>query len=145
MRSKVNLDMTVNWIVKRSTLIGVAIFALAGHCPLALSAVDCEKLNASTSQEGDFITGDTAGRVVVGHGRLQFYSAPDYSCKMQGVFILPSEQVDAYSNYNGFTRVIYLGAKKGEPTIGWVRKNRLRANGVGIAPPQPVIKPEDAE
>ncbi|MCA8283389.1 hypothetical protein LGN21_27770 [Burkholderia cepacia] len=139
------IDMTVNLIAKRSALIGVAIFALAGYCPLALSAIDCEKLNASASQEGDFIMGDRAGRVVVGHGRLQFYSAPDYSCKMQGVFILPSEQVDAYSNHDGFTRVIYLGAKKGEPTIGWVRKNRLKANGVGIAPPQPIIKPEDAE
>ncbi|WP_420483619.1 hypothetical protein [Burkholderia cepacia] len=139
------IDMIVNFISKISALIGVAIFALAGYCPLALSAVDCEKLNTSASQDGDFIMGDRAGRVVVGHGRLQFYSAPDYSCKMQGVFILPNEQVDAYSNHSGFTRVIYLGAKKGKPTIGWVRKNRLKANGVGIAPPQPIIKPEDAE
>ena len=139
------IDMNVNFIVKRSTLIGVTIFSLSGYCPIALSAVDCEKLNASASQDGDFIMGDRAGRVVVGHGRLQFYSAPDYSCKMQGVFILPSEQVDAYSNYNGFTRVIYLGAKQGGPTIGWVRKSRLRANGIGIAPPQPIIKPEGAE
>lgn len=137
--------MNVNFIVKRSTLIGVTIFALSGYCPIALSAVDCGKLNASASQDGDFIMGDRAGRVVVGHGRLQFYSAPDYSCKMQGVFILPSEQVDAYSNYNGFTRVIYLGAKQGGPTIGWVRKSRLRANGVGIAPPQPIIKPKGAK
>nr|WP_243771634.1 hypothetical protein [Burkholderia sp. D-99] len=137
--------MNVNGVVKRLALIGAAIFFLIGHCPLALSAVDCEKLNASASQEGDFIMGDKAGRTVVGRGRLQFYSAPDFSCKMQGVFILPSEQVDAYSNYNGFTRVIYLGAKEGGPTIGWVRKSRLKSNGVGIAPPQPIIKPKGAE
>ncbi|MCX4163048.1 MULTISPECIES: hypothetical protein [Paraburkholderia] len=96
----------------------------------------CEKLSGFASKKGVLIPGNEAGRLVTGAGRLQFYSAPDVSCRMSGVFILEGETVDAYSEYGNFTAVGYLNAKSNGPVTGWVRSDRLKPDGVGIAPRQ---------
>ncbi len=33
------------------------------------------------------------GNVVTGAGRLQFYSAPDFHCAMNGVFVIPRDEL----------------------------------------------------
>lgn len=102
----------------------------------ATYAKDCRGLNELALQNEVLVPGADAGRVVIGKGRLQFYSAPDYSCKMPGVFIIERESVDAYAEYEGFTSVVYLGRKQNGPVGGWVRSDRLRPNDLGIAPMQ---------
>jgi len=99
-------------------------------------AADCKTLNELASKNAVLIPGAEAGRVVIGKGRLQFYSAPVYVCKMSGVFIVASQSVDAYAEYGGFTSVVYLGHKQSEPVVGWARSDWLRPNDLGIAPGQ---------
>lgn len=98
--------------------------------------VDCSALNDLASKDGVFIPGDDAGRVVVGAGRLQFYSAPNYSCKMKGVFVIEGQTVDAYAKYGQFTSVVYLRDGNGKPVMGWVKSDRLKPNGLSTAPTQ---------
>lgn len=97
----------------------------------------CESLNAAATKNGIQIPGDAAGRTVIGKGRLQFYSAPDLSCKMNGVFIVEADSVDAYADYGKFTSVVYLNSKSKKVVNGWVESDRLKPNGLGIAPRQP--------
>ncbi|WP_081057788.1 hypothetical protein [Burkholderia vietnamiensis] len=100
------------------------------------AASNCEELNKDASQTATAIPHSEGGMVVIGSGRLQFYSAPDYSCKLPGVFILTGESVDAYTSYHGFTSVVYQNSKKATPVRGWVSSNRLRGNGPGVVPRQ---------
>lgn len=125
---------------ERSLLIGRYVcvaFCLFVLTPEWVSgAVNCKALNDLATESGVFIPGDDSGRIVVGSGRLPFYSAPDYRCKMNGVFVIEGQAVDAYTEYGRFTLITYRSEKKGEPAMGWVRSNRLKPNGLGIAPAQ---------
>lgn len=117
-----------------SIRIGVALSLLA--CQGVSNAVDCQRLSDLASRDGVFVPGDDAGRTVIGKGRLQFYSAPDYSCVMRGVFVIKVQTVNAYTEYRKFTSVVYLSGKLDKPIAGWVRTNRLKPNGIGITPAQ---------
>lgn len=98
---------------------------------------NCEQLNAAASKDESHIPGDAAGKTVIGEGRLQFYSAPDRSCKMDGIFIVDADSVEAYADYGEFTSVVYLNPKSKNRVNGWVESDRLKSNGLGIAPRQP--------
>ncbi|AWY66117.1 hypothetical protein A8H36_07045 [Burkholderia thailandensis] len=99
----------------------------------------CDGLNKRASKVATDISHSESEMVVVGSGRLQFYSAPNYSCKIPGVFILTGESVDAYTSYHGFTSVTYQNSKKTGPVRGWVKSSRLRSKGLGVAPQQPTV------
>jgi hypothetical protein len=101
------------------------------------TGADCEQLNATASKNGNQIPGGASRRTVVGKGRLQFYSAPDLSCKMSGVFIVEADSVDAYTDYGKFTSVTYRNSKSQKTVNGWVESDRLKPNGLGVAPRQP--------
>lgn len=98
---------------------------------------NCEQLNAAASKDESLIPADKAGKTVIGEGRLQFYSAPDWSCKMNGVFIVPTDSVESYADYSEFTSVVYTSQKSNKMVNGWVESDRLESNGLGIAPRQP--------
>lgn len=100
------------------------------------SQLDCKIFSDKADKDGSTILGMDAEQIVIGKGRLQFYSAPRYSCKMLGVFIFKNEAVVAYTTYGSFTSVAYLNGKGGGPVMGWVESNRLKPNGLGIAPRQ---------
>jgi hypothetical protein len=119
-------------IALRLALMAALIFS----SEISRAGVDCIKLNDSASNGGVYIAGGDAGRTVTGKGRLQFYSAPDFSCPIKGTFILQGESVDAYTEYGRFTSIVYLGSNSKYPVTGWVESNRLKPNGRGIAPPQ---------
>lgn len=112
-------------------------FLILGLATAARADVDCQALSDSASKIGVYIPGDDSGRQVIGSGRLQFYSAPNSACKVRGVFILPNETVDAYTEYNNFTSVIYINVKTKTKATGWVESSRLKPTGLGIAPHQP--------
>ena len=103
------------------------------------AASNCDELNKQASKLAIDIPQSQSGMAVIGSGRLQFYSAPDYTCKTPGVFILTGESVDAYTSYHGFTFVAYQNPKKTSSVRGWVRSNRLRSNSLGTAPRQPAV------
>jgi hypothetical protein len=68
--------------------------------------------------------------VVIGTGRLQFYSAPNANCAMAGVFIIPKDEVIAYARSDdGWSSVMYFNPKTGNDVQGWVRSSRLKTTG----------------
>jgi hypothetical protein len=70
---------------------------------------------------------------VVGAGRLQFYSAPDFACKMRGVFVIPKDTLIVYAlTRDGWASVMYVGAR--DTPMGWVRSDRLKDTGGAVAP-----------
>ncbi|NBI46261.1 hypothetical protein [Burkholderia sp. ISTR5] len=129
--------ITQSIFLRQTTSISLLIFmTVYAEICLASASADCETLNSTASKTGDYIAGEEAGRTVIGRGRLQFYSAPDYSCEMKGIFILPNESAEAYTSYRGFTSVAYLNSRQSKPVLGWVQSSRLAPNGLGIAPTQ---------
>ena len=92
---------------------------------------DCIQLALLALEKGKPVPAATAGQQVTGSGRLQFHAAPDANCRMQGVFILPGEPVEADREMGGFTAVWYRNPRTGGEATGWVRSNRLAA---GAAP-----------
>ena len=104
-------------------LPSVVIFAFMIGSSMA--APGCQAL----SQIDAPIYSPPLGQVVIGAGRLQFYSAPSDVCPMTGVFIIPRDAVIAYSaTDDGWTSVMYLRAD-GSDVQGWVRSSRLRTTG----------------
>jgi hypothetical protein len=74
--------------------------------------------------------------VVVGKGRLQFYSAPNEHCPMDGVFVVRNDTLVAYAETDdGWTSVMYLNPKSGADHSGWVRSSRLKVTGT-VGPSQ---------
>ncbi|MDM8359315.1 hypothetical protein [Pandoraea communis] len=104
-----------------------------------ISQINCDEIR-KVAEHGNYIAAGSSRRTVIGAGRLQFYSAPDYSCKMPRVFVLTGESVIAYANYLGFTSVAYIRSKGAGPVLGWVRSDRLRPNGLGVSPRPPQDK-----
>ncbi|MDN7699826.1 hypothetical protein R0290_06670 [Burkholderia semiarida] len=101
------------------------------------SAVDCDALNRRAQAQGDDVMGSDAGRVVIGNGRLPFFSAPDDACRIDGLFVVEHDHVDARTKYGDFTSVVYLNPRTQGIAEGWVRTARLKPDGTGIAPRQP--------
>ena len=119
--------------VIRALVIAVWLSAIA---PAAYATVDCKALDAKANDAGDRIPGYAAGRVVIGKGRAQFHSAPDAGCRMQGVFVIPGDRLIAYTEYKGWTAVMFVNLKTGTDAEGWVESARLKADGTGISPRQ---------
>lgn len=100
-------------------------------------AVDCDALDRRAQAQGDYVMGSEAGRVVTGKGRLPFYSAPDDACRIDGLFVVEHDRVDARAEYGRFTSVVYLNPRTKGIAEGWVQTARLKPDGTGIAPRQP--------
>ena len=92
---------------------------------------DCIQLSLTALEKGTVVPPGSSGLQVVGSGRLQFHAAPDANCRMQGVFILPGEPVEADRELSGYTAVWYRNPRTGGEATGWVRSSRLAA---GAAP-----------
>ncbi len=74
--------------------------------------------------------------VVVGPGRVQFYSAPNIRCPMAGVFVVPNDEVVSYAETDdGWTSIMYLNPRSKADFQGWVRSDRLKATGT-VGPSQ---------
>jgi hypothetical protein len=73
--------------------------------------------------------------VVIGAGRLQFYSAPDIHCPLNGVFVVTKDKLIAYAQTeDGWSSVMY-SSKLGVVVSGWVRSSRLKVTGT-VGPKQ---------
>jgi hypothetical protein len=99
-------------------------------CPrlLGIAFADCREPETGTRNIPVFSPPLSA--VVIGAGRLQFYSAPNPSCAMTGVFVIPKDEVIAYARSNdGWSSVMYSNPKTGNHGSGWVKSSRLKATG----------------
>jgi hypothetical protein len=91
-------------------------------------AAGCEEPNTGTDNIPLF--SPPLSEVVVGQGRLQFYSAPNIQCAMKDVFIIPKDEVIAYAQSNdGWSSVMYSNPKTGNDVSGWVKSSRLKETG----------------
>ena len=82
---------------------------------------------AAGSDEAPMIS-PPRGNVVIGTGRLQFYSAPSVRCAMRGIFVVPGDSLISYAETDdGWVSVMYVGSKNS--VTGWVRGDRLRDTG----------------
>ena len=102
---------------------------LGGHLAgTTVAAAACEEPKTGTNKIPAF--SPPLGEVVVGAGRLQFYSAPDASCAMPGVFVIPKDRLIAYAQSDdGWTSVMYTNPRTGDFVSGWVRSSRLKETG----------------
>ncbi|WP_322095095.1 hypothetical protein [Paraburkholderia bannensis] len=88
----------------------------------------CNNLNDTASQDESVIDSQAADKFVIGKGRLQLYSAPDARCKLDGVFIVESDSVNAYAEYGSFTSIDYVNPRSKRSVKGWVESNRLKSS-----------------
>jgi hypothetical protein len=89
---------------------------------------DCKEPESGTKNIPAF--SPPLSEVVVGVGRLQFYSAPNSNCAMPGVFVVPRDELIAYAESNdGWSSVMYSNPGNGNNVSGWVKSSRLKATG----------------
>ncbi|PTU30371.1 hypothetical protein [Stenotrophobium rhamnosiphilum] len=104
--------------------------------PYAYGNTNCGTLDKQARQSGTLILGAESGRIAVGKGRAQFYSAPSKGCKEAGIFVVPGNTLNAYVEHGGFTSVMFINPKNNSEATGWVESIRLKETGYGIAPSQ---------
>jgi hypothetical protein len=121
--------------VKKVLLAAIALSAtLQGVAAFARGVKNCRE-PAAGSNEAPLIS-PPRGNVVIGTGRLQFYSAPGVDCAMKGVFVVPGDNLISYAQTDdGWVSVMYVSPKSADTVTGWVRGNRLRNTGT-IGPTQ---------
>jgi len=111
-------------------------------CGVALLGVAGSSARADDCKEPEFGSNDAPmlspplGAVVVGTGRLQFYSAPKLRCVMTGVFVIPKDWLIEYAlTSDGWSSVTYTNPRTSDVASGWVRTDRLKVTGT-VGPKQ---------
>ncbi len=123
--------------LRKALVAGVACAALLG--PLVASARaealrGCKEPETGTKDVPAF--SPPLSNVVTGAGRLQFYSAPNFHCAMNGVFVIPRDELIAYAETSdGWSSVMYVNPRTGKDVSGWVRSERLKQTGT-VGPKQ---------
>ena len=113
---------------------GAALLAYIGASAPAEAREACEEPKTGTSEVP--ILSPPLANVVVGAGRLQFYSAPNLHCPMDGVFVIAKDELIAYAQTkDGWSSVMYVNPRTGNDVSGWVRTERLKETGT-IGPNQ---------
>ncbi|MBX9712060.1 MAG: hypothetical protein K2X60_13590 [Xanthobacteraceae bacterium] len=103
-------------------------------CPALFAAENCKEPETGTKNIPAF--SPPLSEVVIGAGRLQFYSAPNLNCAMTGVFVIPKDEVIAYTQSDdGWSSVTYSNPRTGDSVSGWVKSARLKETGT-VGPKQ---------
>ena len=113
----------------RNFVIRAAVaLCLACLMSVAAFAADCKAPVAGSDKAAMF--SPPLSEVVTGAGRLQFYSAPNNACAMNGVFMIPKDEVIAYGDTDdGWTSVMYTNPRTNNVVQGWVKSARLKDTG----------------
>jgi hypothetical protein len=107
---------------------GAILLASPGNSARAEAPKACREPETGTDKVPIF--SPPLGNVVIGVGRLQFYSAPNFRCPIDGVFVIPRDQLVAYAQTDdGWSSVMYLNPRTGNDVSGWVRSERLKVTG----------------
>ncbi len=108
----------------KATLLAFAVVMSLSAPALA----DCKEPEIGTNSVPMF--SPPLGEVVIGKGRLQFYSAPNADCAMSGVFVIPNDHLIAYGQSDsGWSSVMYSNPRTGDIVTGWVKSSRLKVTG----------------
>lgn len=108
-----------------------ALAATLGASALAKSPERCAAPQAGTDKAPMF--SPAVFDEVIGSGRLQFYSAPNFHCAIPGVFVVPKDSLVEYARTDdGWSSVTYF---PGAGAQGWVRSDRLKMGGT-VGPKQ---------
>ncbi|MEO6841674.1 MAG: hypothetical protein ABI192_13000 [Bradyrhizobium sp.] len=114
-----------------ATAIQISAIQIAFALVLSVSSpafAGCKKPDTGTKNIPLF--SPPLGEIVVGAGRLQFYSAPNFNCMMTGVFVIPKDELIAYAqSSDGWSSVMYSNPRNGNDVSGWVRSSRLKETG----------------
>lgn len=109
-------------------------FVLAVLTVLSLSASlvsaqgACNNISKQVESEQVFLN-PPASHKVIGEGRLYFYTVPNESCRSKYVFVIPGDELTAYTEFKGWYSVMYINPKTGKNYDGWVRSERLKMIG----------------
>jgi hypothetical protein len=113
----------------------IPFFALVALCTGASADNKaCAAAAARAEQKQAFLSPPESQRVL-GPGRLYFHGAPQADCRSKDVFVIPGDQLTAYTEYQGWYSVMYMNPATGDDFQGWVRADRLKSTGtVGPKP-----------
>jgi hypothetical protein len=106
----------------RKLLIGLAVI-------LSSPAYAAECVEPETGTKNAPAFSPPLSEVVVGAGRLQFYSAPNPGCIMKDVFVIPKDELIVYAQSSGWSSVMYSNPRTGNSVTGWVKSSRLKETG----------------
>jgi hypothetical protein len=113
-------------VTKRCLALAIVLCALLPGT--ALAGANCNEPETGTKRIPNL--SPPLGEVVIGTGRLQFYSAPNAACAMPGVFVIPQDRLIAYAQSDdGWTSVMYTNPRTGDVVQGWVKSARLKTTG----------------
>ncbi|MEO6974780.1 MAG: hypothetical protein ABI144_02745 [Gallionella sp.] len=106
----------------------ISIVLLSMFCSVSFAGeTACKKIaEISGGPENNFRPPLEA--VVIGNGRLYFYSAPNVQCQMKGVFVVKGDALTLYQTFEGWAEVMYI-AKGGDDFMGWVKEDRVKVRG----------------
>jgi hypothetical protein len=62
---------------------------------------------------------------VIGKGRAQFYSAPNYKCPIKDKFIIKGNGVGIYSTFGKWSQIIYPAGTEEDSGV-WILTSRLK-------------------
>jgi hypothetical protein len=112
-------------MIRVGIVCGIALSSVAGG---VARAEDCKEPELGSDAAPMF--SPPLAAVVIGAGRLQFYSAPKFRCVMNGVFVIPKDELVEYGRSDdGWSSVMYVNPKTGNDASGWVRSDRLKETG----------------
>lgn len=114
---------------KTSFVVAIACTAaIASPLGSSARAQGCTEPRTGTKEVPAF--SPPISNVVTGAGRLQFYSAPNLRCAMNGIFVIPKDELIAYAQTNdGWSSVMYVNPRTGNNVSGWVKSQRLKETG----------------
>jgi hypothetical protein len=116
----------MTWL--RISLASIAFYAACLGAAASKDLGGCKEPEAGSDKAPLF--SPPLSNIVVGTGRLQFYSAPESHCAMAGVFVIPKDELVSYAETDdGWASVMYLNPKTGNSVTGWVRAARLKTTG----------------
>ncbi len=98
-----------------------------------MSWAGCAEINSVAEQNQILIPTDESGYVVNDTNRVYIYSAPNEDCKINELFIVHGDLINAYADYQGFSSVMYF-KKNGDTVSGWVHSDSIKSTGTGVGP-----------
>jgi hypothetical protein len=101
-------------------------FTLAALMAPAAHAAGCASPDAYSARVAGLHPSLSA--IVVGQGRLQYYSEPDWRCPIKDLFVIPKDDMIVYAmTSDGWSEVVFVHAKNSP--LSWVRSSRLKLGG----------------
>ena len=107
--------------------IFLALIILSWALPSAAQQ-SCSTLKQQAEQQQAYFNPPST-YAVTGKGRLYFHTAPAGHCRSREVFVIPGDELIAYTESQGWYSVMYTNPRSGQDFHGWVRPERLHLRG----------------